>query len=141
MLTGGRLTAEDAYAYSKFARVALGTNDIDFRARPHSAEEASFLASEVVLPPARARRTPTSRPPTPSLLVGLEPEDEAGTIFLRLRKAHRKHRTRVWSVAPFATNGLRKMGGTLIAARPGAEADVVDGPGPRRRRRARQRRR
>ena len=40
VLTGGRVTAEDAYAYSKFARVALGTNDIDFRARPHSAEEA-----------------------------------------------------------------------------------------------------
>ena len=40
VLTGGRLTAEDAYAYSKFARVALGTNDIDFRARAHSAEEA-----------------------------------------------------------------------------------------------------
>ena len=35
VLTGGRLTAEDAYAYAKFARVALGTNDIDFRARPH----------------------------------------------------------------------------------------------------------
>ena len=47
VLTGGRLTAEDAYAYSKFARVALGTNDIDFRARPHSAEEAAFLAARV----------------------------------------------------------------------------------------------
>ena len=47
VLTGGRLTAEDAYAYAKFARVSLGTNDIDFRARPHSAEEASFLASHV----------------------------------------------------------------------------------------------
>lgn len=33
VLTGGRLTVEDAYAYSKFARVALDTNDIDFRAR------------------------------------------------------------------------------------------------------------
>ena len=49
VLTGGRLTAEDSYAYSKFARVALGTNDIDFRARAHSAEEAEFLASQVVL--------------------------------------------------------------------------------------------
>ncbi len=47
MLTGGRLTVEDAYAYAKFARVALGTNDIDFRARPHSAEEADFLAAQV----------------------------------------------------------------------------------------------
>ena len=47
MLTGGRLTVEDAYAYAKFARVALGTNDIDFRARPLSGEEADFLASSV----------------------------------------------------------------------------------------------
>ena len=39
VLTGGRLTIEDAYAYAKFARVALGSNDIDMRARAHSAEE------------------------------------------------------------------------------------------------------
>ncbi|HEY9377880.1 MAG TPA: 2Fe-2S iron-sulfur cluster-binding protein, partial [Jiangellaceae bacterium] len=44
VLTGGRLTVEDAYAYAKFARVVLDTNDIDFRARVHSAEEADFLA-------------------------------------------------------------------------------------------------
>ena len=44
MLAGGRLTFTDAYAYAKFARLALRTNDIDFRARQHSAEEASFLA-------------------------------------------------------------------------------------------------
>ena len=36
VLTGGRLTLEDAYAYAKFARVALASNDIDMRARPHS---------------------------------------------------------------------------------------------------------
>ena len=36
VLVGGRVTVEDAYAYSKFARMVLGTNDIDFRARPHS---------------------------------------------------------------------------------------------------------
>src|SRR5437868_9203201 len=29
VLPGGRLTVEDAFAWSKFARVALGTNDID----------------------------------------------------------------------------------------------------------------
>src|SRR4029078_6139815 len=47
-LAGGRLTVEDAYAYGKFARVAAGTNDVDFRARPHSAEELDFLAAHVV---------------------------------------------------------------------------------------------
>jgi NADH-quinone oxidoreductase subunit G len=129
VLPGGRLTAEDAYAYSTFARVALGTHDIDFRSRPLSQEEADFLAAEVVL------RTDDNGGATYAdleaahsvLLVGLEPEEEAGTIFLRLRKANRAHRTRIWSVAPFATNGLRKLGGTLVPAKPGAEAEVVAG--------------
>src|SRR6201996_6582668 len=47
VLTGGRLTLEESYAYAKFARVALGTNDIDMRARPHSPEEAKFLSALV----------------------------------------------------------------------------------------------
>ena len=47
VLPGGRLTEEDAYAYAKFARVALGTNDIDFRARPNSAEELAFLGAAI----------------------------------------------------------------------------------------------
>ena len=47
VLTGGRLTLEDAYAYAKFARLALASNDIDMRARPHSAEETQFLADRV----------------------------------------------------------------------------------------------
>ncbi|MGW6375156.1 NADH-quinone oxidoreductase subunit NuoG [Rhodococcus sp. NPDC055112] len=47
VLVGGRSTLEDAYAYAKFARMVLGTNDIDFRSRPHSAEEADFLAAWV----------------------------------------------------------------------------------------------
>src|SRR5881275_1242970 len=33
-LPGGRLTYEDAYAWSKFARTVAGSNDIDFRSRP-----------------------------------------------------------------------------------------------------------
>jgi NADH-quinone oxidoreductase subunit G len=129
VLPGGRLTAEDAYAYSAFARVALGTNDIDFRSRPLSAEEADFLAAEVVLRgPGNGGASYADLDAANSVvLVGLEPEDEAGTIFLRLRKANRHHRTRVWSVAAFATNGLRKLGGTLVPARPGDEADVVAG--------------
>jgi NADH-quinone oxidoreductase subunit G len=125
VLTGGRITAEDGYAYSKFARVALGTNDIDFRARPLSAEEASFLASEVVL---RQGATYADLEAAATVvLAGLEPEDEAGTIFLRLRKAVRNNGrrtpgTRVVSIAPFASRGLQKLGGQLVATKPGREA-------------------
>ena len=49
------------------------------------------------------------------LLVGLEPEDEAGTIFLRLRKAARgRTGGKVYSLAPYTSRGLHKMSGTLI---------------------------
>ncbi|MFN8195632.1 MAG: NADH-quinone oxidoreductase subunit G [Nocardioidaceae bacterium] len=125
VLTGGRVTAEDAYAYAKFARVALGTNDVDFRSRPLSAEETGFLGAHVAL--SRAVSYADLETASTVVLAGLEPEDEAGTIFLRLRKATRKGRTRVVSIAPFASRGLAKMGGTLVATAPGAEAEALAG--------------
>jgi NADH-quinone oxidoreductase subunit G len=129
VLTGGRVTAEDAYAYSKFARVSLGTNDIDFRARPLSAEETSFLASEVVLTnPVTYADLETAKT---VVLAGLEPEDEAGAIFLRLRKASNSARpgggTRVVSIAPYTSRGLAKMAGHLVRTAPGAEAAAIEG--------------
>ena len=126
VLTGGRVTAEDAYAYSKFARVALETNDIDFRARPLSAEEASFLAGEVVLRQAATYADLDAA--TTVVLAGLEPEDEAGTLFLRLRKATQRGRAplRVVSIAPFTSRGLHKLGGQLLATRPGGEAAALE---------------
>ncbi len=125
VLTGGRLTAEDAYAYSKFARVALGTNDIDFRARAHSAEEADFLASHVVARSLEVTYADLEKA-RKVVLVGFEPEDESPIVFLRLRKAALKG-TQVFSVAPFTTRGLAKMRGTLIQAAPGDEPRVIEG--------------
>ncbi|NEA56971.1 NADH-quinone oxidoreductase subunit G [Streptomyces sp. SID13666] len=130
VLAGGRLTVEDAYAYAKFARVALDTNDVDFRARVHSAEEADFLASQVA---GRGRDldgdgiTYTTLEKAPAvLLVGLEAEEEAPGIFLRLRKANQKRRQRTFALAPFATRGLTKAGGTLLPAAPGTEPEWLD---------------
>ncbi|MGW0752005.1 NADH-quinone oxidoreductase subunit G [Streptomyces sp. NPDC002587] len=130
VLTGGRLTVEDAYAYAKFARVVLDTNDIDFRARVHSAEEADFLAATV----AGTGRdldgrgvTYTSLEAAPVvLLAGIEAEEEAPGVFLRLRKAHRKRKQRTFALAPFSTRGLEKAGGTLLAAAPGTEPEWLD---------------
>lgn len=123
VLTGGRLTGEDAFAYSKFARVALGTNDIDFRARPHSVEEADFLAAHVVAtgPAGGAVTFADLERAGTVVLAGFEPEDEAGAIFLRLRKAALHHATRVLAIAPFTTRGLGKMNGTLVPTAPGDE--------------------
>ncbi|MFF0481266.1 NADH-quinone oxidoreductase subunit G [Streptomyces sp. NPDC004435] len=130
VLAGGRLTVEDAYAYAKFARVALDTNDVDFRARIHSGEEADFLASYVA---GRGRDldgsgvTYTTLEAAPMvLLVGLESEEEAPGVFLRLRKAWRKHGQRTYAVATHATRGLEKAGGTLLPAAPGTETEWLD---------------
>ncbi|MEU3190975.1 NADH-quinone oxidoreductase subunit G [Streptomyces sp. NPDC006992] len=130
VLTGGRVTVEDAYAYAKFARVALRTNDIDFRARPHSAEEAAFLAAQVA---GRGRDLDgtgvsyTALEAAPAvLLAGLEAEEEAPGVFLRLRKAWRKHGQRTFALASHATRGLEKAGGTLLPAAPGTETEWLD---------------
>ncbi|AZM90527.1 MULTISPECIES: NADH-quinone oxidoreductase subunit G [Streptomyces] len=130
VLTGGRLTVEDAYAYAKFARVVLDTNDIDFRARVHSAEETEFLAAAVAgtgkdLDGTGVTYASLEAAPT-VLLVGIEAEEEAPGVFLRLRKAHRKHKQRTFALAPFATRGLTKAGGTLLAAAPGTEPEWLD---------------
>ncbi|SDO96287.1 NADH dehydrogenase subunit G [Nakamurella panacisegetis] len=126
VLTGGRLTVTDAYAYAKFTRLALRTNDIDFRARAHSAEEAEFLAARVT------GRTPDTDGVTFAsletapvvLLVGLEPEEESPILFLRLRKASRRG-VPVYSVGAVRSRGLDKMDGHLLTAVPGQEMAVL----------------
>ncbi|MFF9074009.1 NADH-quinone oxidoreductase subunit G [Streptomyces sp. NPDC014735] len=132
VLAGGRLTVEDAYAYGKFARVVLDTNDVDFRARAHSGEEADFLAARVAgrgrdLEPGSTGVTYASLEKAPAvLLVGFEAEEESPGVFLRLRKAMRKHGLRTWAIASHATRGLTKAGGTLLPAAPGTETEWLD---------------
>ncbi|NMM85865.1 NADH-quinone oxidoreductase subunit G [Rhodococcus sp. SRB_17] len=127
VLVGGRSTLEDAYAYSKFARIALGTNNIDFRIRAQSVEEAQFLASHVAGKPLEdsIRYEDLDSAPV-TLLVAFEPEEESPIIFLRLRKAARTHKAAVISVAPYTTRGLQKLSGRLLQARPGDEPAVLD---------------
>jgi NADH-quinone oxidoreductase subunit G len=125
VLTGGRLTLEDAYSYSKFARAVLGSNNIDFRARQHSIEEADFLA-HAVAGTGRGVSFADLENASSVLLVCLEPEEEAGMIFLRLRKALRKKHLISWTLAPYASNGARKMGAQLIPCLPGDEPAILD---------------
>ena len=124
VLAGGRLTLEDAYAYAKFARVALDTNDVDMRARPHSAEEEQFLAARVAGRGIGVSYADLERAPA-VLLAGFEPEDESPIVFLRLHKATRRNRLRVFSIAALASPGLVKLSGELLATLPGDEAAAL----------------
>ncbi|MDP9399153.1 MAG: NADH-quinone oxidoreductase subunit G [Actinomycetota bacterium] len=129
VIVGGRLTLEDAYAYGKFARVVLGTNDVDFRARPHSAEETDFLAALVAghSPEAPGAVTYADLETAPAvLLVGFEPEEDSPIVFLRLRKGARRSGTQVFGVAPYASRGLQKTLGRLLLTVPGLEPELLD---------------
>ncbi|MEV4728861.1 NADH-quinone oxidoreductase subunit G [Saccharopolyspora sp. NPDC049426] len=138
VLPGGRLTVEDAYAYSKFARVALRTNDIDHRARPHSTEELRFLESTVVGVTPENGVTYGDLESAPAVLcVAFEPEEESPIVFLRLRKAARAGGTQVFHIAPRTSPGVEKTTvithaggpvrtGSLVQCVPGGEAAALE---------------
>ena len=122
VLVGGRATYEDAYGYSKFARVALGTNDIDFRSRLSSDEEREFLAAHVVSSTTTYRDIDRA---DHVLLVGFEPEEESPIVFLRLNKQFRKRALKVTTIASKLSIGVEKLKGEFVKVAPGQEAAAV----------------
>lgn len=126
VLLGGRLTMEDAYAYSKFARLALGTNDIDFRNRVNSAEELDFLGNFVAGSAGSVTYADLEKAKD-VVLVNFEPEEESPIVFLRLRKAVAKSKINIIAIAPYLSRGLEKINAEVIATKPGDEAKVIRG--------------
>lgn len=123
-LPGGRQAFEDAWAWSKFARVAANTNNIDGRWRRQSAEEEQFLASHVAGRGLSVTYEDVQKAGR-VLLVAFEPEDECGSLFLRLRKGLRAGTVKVASVSPFETWGTSKLDAQWIPATPGRETEVL----------------
>ena len=122
VLVGGRSTVEDAYGYSKFARIALGTNDIDFRARVTSDEEGNFLASHVAT---SAINYSDIDKADHVLLLAFEPEEESPIVFLRLNKNVKKRNLKVSSVATKQSIAMDKLNIDFIRVAPGAESSAV----------------
>jgi NADH-quinone oxidoreductase subunit G len=122
VLVGGRPTLEDAYGYAKFARIALNTNDIDFRARVTSDEEAHFLSSHVVGSTVEYRDIDRA---DHVLLVAFEPEEESPIVFLRLNKNFKKRGLIVTSVASKASIAMDKLKAHFIKVAPGNEAQAL----------------
>ncbi|CAB4336831.1 unannotated protein [freshwater metagenome] len=120
VLVGGRSTVEDAYGYSKFARVALGTNNIDFRSRINSAEELEFFAA--------ANSTATYKDIDNAdqvVLLAFEPEDESPIVFLRIYKQVRKRALKVSTLTPYTSRGSEKLNATVIKMVPGNEVAAI----------------
>ncbi len=122
VLTGGRITYEDAYGYSKFARIALNTNDIDFRARVSGAEEGNFLASKALTSSVHYSDIDSA---DQVLLLAFEPEEESPIVFLRLNKNFKKRGLKVTSIATKGSIAMDKLNAEFIKVAPGAEASAV----------------
>jgi NADH-quinone oxidoreductase subunit G len=87
VLAGGRLSDEDAYALSKLARTAFGTNDVDHRM-------GGGLDVPVEVERAEASGMPVTYADVEGaaaiLVVGLDAEQELPILHLRIRKAARR---------------------------------------------------
>lgn len=125
LLPGGRQAFEDAWTWSKFARVVLRTNNIDSRWRIQSDEELGFLGARVAGRGLGVTYEGVEKAGN-ALLVALEPEDECGSLFLRLRKGLTAGTVKVSTVAPLVTRGSDKLDASVLACRPGEEAQVVN---------------
>ena len=122
VITGGRVTTEDAYGYAKFARIALGTNDIDFRTRVTSDEEGNFLAAHVVGSSATYRDIDVA---DHVALIAFEPEEESPIVFLRLNKNFKKRGLKVSAVATKQSIAMDKLKAEFVKVAPGAESSAV----------------
>lgn len=126
VLAGGRLTMEDVYAYSKFARTVLSINDIDLRTHPASPEEDAFLGF-VVVESGRGVTYGDLEKAGHVLVVSFEAKEECGSVFLCLHKVVLAKAISVSVIALHATTGSAKMDANFIPAVPGAEAAALDG--------------
>ena len=121
VLVGGRATVEDAYGYSKFARVTLATNNIDFRSRASSKEESDFLASV----PTNATYKDIDNADH-VVLINFEPEDESPIVFLRIYKQVHKRSIKVTTIAALASRGSQKLKANLIKTAAGNEVSAIN---------------
>ncbi|MGH8920988.1 MAG: NADH-quinone oxidoreductase subunit NuoG, partial [Actinomycetes bacterium] len=117
VIGGARLPNEDAYAWSKLARVALGTDNVD-------AQLGDGLPAELV---AGLPRATIDQAASAALVVLLAPDikEELPVLYLRLRDAAANRRTPMVELSPRAT-GFTRYTSASLRYRPGQAADLVD---------------
>ncbi len=118
VIGGAHGTNEDAYALSKFARVVLGTNNVD--ARLDDSLASHFLAATVN----RALIGDIDTADT-ILVWGPDLKEEHPTLYLRVRRAAQELGVRLVVVHPRAT-GLDDRAAIKVHYRPGGGFALLD---------------
>jgi NADH-quinone oxidoreductase subunit G len=118
VIGGARGTNEDAYALSKFARVVLGTNNVD--ARVDDSLSSHFLAATV------DRALISDLDDADTILVwGPDLKEEHPTLYLRVRRAAQELGVKLVVVHPRAT-GLDDRAAIKVNYRPGGGFTLLD---------------
>ena len=117
VLGGARLTNEAQYMWAKLAKGVIGTGNVD-------AQLGDGLDPQLVFGLPRATIDDACRPGGTVLLIGPDPKEELGTLYLRLRHAIVNDGVTLIEVTPHAT-GLSHLADHCLRPRPGATADLV----------------
>lgn len=132
VLGGARLKNEAQYAWAKLMKGVVGTDHVD-------AQLGDGLPAELVLGLPRATIDDACRPGGTIILVGSDPKEELGALFLRLRHAVVEDGATLIELTPqrgglsgIAAHSLHPRPGevgnlaaALVAARSGAAADAA----------------
>jgi len=117
MLGGSRLTNEAQYAWAKLLKGVVGTDHVD-------AQLADGLPPEVVLGLPRATIDDACRPGGTVILVGPDPKEELGALYLRLRHAVVEDGATLIELTPHR-GGLSGIATHSLHPRPGEAGDVA----------------
>ncbi len=117
VLGGARLTNEAAYLWAKLAKGVLGTDNVD-------CQLGDGLPADVVLGLPRATIADVCAPGGVVILLGPDPKEELGALYLRLRHAIVETRTTLIELTPRST-GLSKLAAHRLHASPGAVGELA----------------
>ncbi len=117
VLGGARLTNEAQYMWARLAKGVIGTDNVD-------AQLGDGLDPALVLGLPRATIDDACRPGGTVLLIGPDPKEELGTLYLRLRHAIVNDGVKLIELTPRAT-GLSHLAQHCLRPRPGTTAQLV----------------
>ena len=117
VLGGARLTNEAQYLWAKLAKGVIGTDNVD-------AQLGDGLDPQLVLGLPRATIDDACRAGGTVLLIGPDPKEESGTLYLRLRHAIVNDGVKLIEVTPHDT-GLSHLAAHSLHPSPGTTGRLV----------------
>ena len=117
VIGGSRLTNEAQYAWTKLAKGIIGTDNVD-------ADMGDELPVHALLGLPRATIAEACQPGGTIILLGPDPKEELGTLYIRLRHAVREDGAKLIELTPSGT-GLSSIATASLHARPGEVGAVA----------------